>query len=255
MKTTKSIITVLFVLLTAHIASAYYCPSTGRWLSRDPVGEPGFQNLRAGHLPSGIGNSALQPSGRWIYRDPITPDSQSFQHQQLGFYYFANNQPISYFDLIGLLTAGGGVPTTDPWPIIGEHNNVLTFTISCPSGTFYHYDSVDYSGAVPGLSQIFGSQAVTSLAGPIPPAVGLGGFDSRVSPNPSGVNCQGNPNKTVVFMRSRFTDWWAGGTPDGVTIYADTVVINYHCELCSCPFYSVPSNGGTGNQNNPPSHF
>src|ERR1035437_9273324 len=43
MKTTKSIIVTLFVLLTAQIASAYYCPSTGRWLSRDPVGEPGFE--------------------------------------------------------------------------------------------------------------------------------------------------------------------------------------------------------------------
>jgi hypothetical protein len=67
MKTTKSILAVFFVLLTAQIASAYYCPSTGRWLSRDPVGEPGFQVLMA---------AAQAPiaatSSRWINRDPIS---------------------------------------------------------------------------------------------------------------------------------------------------------------------------------------
>jgi hypothetical protein len=65
MKTSKSIITVIFVLLTAQITSAYYCPSTGRWLSRDPVGERGFQALMA---------AAQAPiaakSSRWITRDP-----------------------------------------------------------------------------------------------------------------------------------------------------------------------------------------
>jgi uncharacterized protein RhaS with RHS repeats len=45
MKATKSIILVLFVLLTAQITSAYYCPSTGRWLSRDPIEEQGGENL------------------------------------------------------------------------------------------------------------------------------------------------------------------------------------------------------------------
>ncbi len=242
MKTTKSILIVLFALSVAQVASAYYCPSTGRWLSRDPIGEPGFQNLQTTPLPSGIGNSVLQSSGRWINRDPIASNTENFQNQQLGSYYFANNQPISYFDFIGLLTAGGGVPTTDPWPIIGEHHNYLTFTISCPTGTRYQYDSVDYSAAVAALSQIFGSQAVTSLAGPTPPAVGLGGFDDKINPNPNGVNCHGNPTTTMVFMRSRFTDWWAGGNSAGVKAYADNVVINYHCEICRCRFgyYPIP---------------
>lgn len=65
MKTAKSSIIILFVLLTAQIASAYYCPSTGRWLSRDPVGEPGFQvQQMAAQMPA-------VTSGRWINRDPI----------------------------------------------------------------------------------------------------------------------------------------------------------------------------------------
>jgi hypothetical protein len=65
MKTAKSIIVVLFVLLTAQIASAYYCPSTGRWLSRDPIGESGFQALQRASVVRSI-----TPS-RWINRDSI----------------------------------------------------------------------------------------------------------------------------------------------------------------------------------------
>jgi hypothetical protein len=65
MKTTKSIIVVLFVLLTAQIASAYYCPSTGRWLSRDPIGEPGFQ---VSQVAAQVHTTAT--SNRWINRDP-----------------------------------------------------------------------------------------------------------------------------------------------------------------------------------------
>jgi len=69
MRTTKSIIAVLFVLLTAQIASAYYCPSTGRWLSRDPIGEPGFENLRAAGAVSPTVSSDQSQSTRWINRD------------------------------------------------------------------------------------------------------------------------------------------------------------------------------------------
>ena len=64
MKNTKSIIVVLFVLVTAQIASAYYCPSTGRWLSRDPIGERGFQTLQAATQAP-----ITATSSRWINRD------------------------------------------------------------------------------------------------------------------------------------------------------------------------------------------
>ena len=69
MKTEKSIIVVLFVLLTAQIASAYYCPSTGHWLSRDPIGEPGFETLRAAGVVSSTVNPDQSQSARWINRD------------------------------------------------------------------------------------------------------------------------------------------------------------------------------------------
>ena len=94
MKTTKSIIVVLFVLLTAQIASAYYCPSTGRWLSRDPIGEPGFQAMQTASSPSGIGNS--QPSGRWINRDRIE------EKDGMNLFGFINGNPINLIDALGL---------------------------------------------------------------------------------------------------------------------------------------------------------
>jgi uncharacterized protein RhaS with RHS repeats len=46
--TTKKLLTlgvVLVALAGAHSASAFYNPGTGQWLSRDPIGERGGQNL------------------------------------------------------------------------------------------------------------------------------------------------------------------------------------------------------------------
>jgi hypothetical protein len=87
MKTAKSIIVVLFVLLTAQIASAYYCPSTGRWLSRDPIGEPGFRALQM---------ASVAPS-RWINRDPIKKGGPSL-------YQFVGDDSINRIDALGLMT-------------------------------------------------------------------------------------------------------------------------------------------------------
>jgi hypothetical protein len=91
MKTAKSIIVVLFVLLTAQIASAYYRPSTGRWLSRDPIGEPGFQAITQ------PGFSASLPPGRWVQRDPILETKEANR------YAFVHNNSISYADYLGLV--------------------------------------------------------------------------------------------------------------------------------------------------------
>ncbi len=88
MKTVKSNIVVLFVLLTAQIASAYYCPSTGRWLSRDPISEPGFQVQRIAAQAS-----AIVP-GRWINRDSISDKS--------GLYGFVKNNSLIHYDILGL---------------------------------------------------------------------------------------------------------------------------------------------------------
>jgi hypothetical protein len=97
MKTAKSIIVVLFVLLTAQIASAYYCPSTGRWLSRDPIGEPGFQAL---HMASVVPRSPQLAPIRWIYRDAISG------HSRINLYVFVLNEPVRRVDLLGLYVSG-----------------------------------------------------------------------------------------------------------------------------------------------------
>jgi hypothetical protein len=112
MKTTKPIIIALFVLLTAQMASAYYCPSTGRWLSRDPMGEPGFRAITQ------PGISASLPPGRWIQRDQSAanglgvnqcPSCKKLAAQKVtmavneaNLYGFVQNEPIEKMDSFGL---------------------------------------------------------------------------------------------------------------------------------------------------------
>jgi len=103
MKTTKSIIAVLFVLLTAQIASAYYGPSTGRWLSRDPIGEPGSQAIQA----ASQARLDTVSSDRWINRD-----SSKFSDTG-NIYSFAVNNPVNYLD-------SDGRDTWVPYPYPGR---------------------------------------------------------------------------------------------------------------------------------------
>lgn len=99
MKTIKSILVVLFMLAAVQIASAYYCPATGRWLSRDPISEPGFQVLQVAQLPDPI----QQQAARWIDRDPAT------MQQTANPYAFLGNKPIRQTDLLGMV---GSVPVS-----------------------------------------------------------------------------------------------------------------------------------------------
>ena len=130
MKTTKSIIVVLFVLLTAQIASAYYCPSTGRWLSRDPIGEPGFQALLVAGQTS-IRSTPRPSTDRWIIRDSTSAPAflrgsilglSSKQMKQLKAeslmpaYEFVRNDPVNGLDLLGLVNGVITVPEPNPLP-------------------------------------------------------------------------------------------------------------------------------------------
>lgn len=74
-------------LFTAVPCRAFYNASTGRWLSRDPLGEPGFEAVR-GRAASG---SAGEPNACL----------------------FAANNPPNRFDVLGLFGDGGGGPGTD----------------------------------------------------------------------------------------------------------------------------------------------
>ncbi len=113
MKTAKSLAAILFALLTAQSVFAYYCPATGRWLSRDPVGEPGFENLRAASaMPQvrQVASTATLPPGRWVQRDPLpAPASQSSSKRaksvtigESNRYLFVDNNPITFVDSDGL---------------------------------------------------------------------------------------------------------------------------------------------------------
>lgn len=102
MKTTKSIIVVMFMLLVAQVASAFYCPATGRWLSRDPIGEPGFQVLQAATYVA-VAPASQSPS-RWINRDPTVlqriPKTEVISGVNL--YAFVLNSPVNQVDVHGL---------------------------------------------------------------------------------------------------------------------------------------------------------
>ncbi len=78
-----------FVL--ADVASAYYSPRMGRFLSRDPIDEPGDVLLR----------SAEKQPTQFVPRDPIETNT----------YVGMRNNPISWFD------PNGGQATTQPAPL------------------------------------------------------------------------------------------------------------------------------------------
>jgi hypothetical protein len=100
MKTTKqklaSVIVLFAALVMAQTALAFYNPSTGTWLSRDPIGEPGFQALQTTTAMPQVGGMISQSPSRWIKRDAAE------QAGGLNTYNFNRNDPIQLIDLLGL---------------------------------------------------------------------------------------------------------------------------------------------------------
>jgi hypothetical protein len=157
MKTTKSIPVFLFVLLSVQLASAYYCPSTGRWLSRDPIGEPGFQTLQMdAQMPAST-------SSRWINRDALggggfellqpntaivsAPNPQCSRCKRRAgaieqvtassgnSYEFNQNCPIIYVDFLGLtptLDKYGGCSGTQNSQINSAYTQATSFVDQAP---------------------------------------------------------------------------------------------------------------------------
>ncbi len=77
---------LLFTLLLFETASAFYSPSTGRFLNRDPINEPGAVLLRTG----------AQPKTTFIPRDPMP------SNDDLNEYCFVRNSPLNHIDALGL---------------------------------------------------------------------------------------------------------------------------------------------------------
>ena len=96
---------ILLALLATNNASAYYCPATGQWLSRDPNGESGFETLRATSIIPKVGriagNASLPPS-RLAKRDPITTKVEPNRYE------FVHNDALNKSDLLGLCGCGCG---------------------------------------------------------------------------------------------------------------------------------------------------
>jgi hypothetical protein len=210
MKTAKSIIVVLFVLLTAQIASAYYCPSTGRWLSRDPIGEPGFQAV----AQPGISTSL--PPSRWVNRDSL--NSILGKQARLEFllmnydfdgmvahsiarnlviqaeYIAGNNGLIGDFDILGLCVdlpdSGPGSFASDiilhkigkHFPPLKDHHSTLTFKVCCPDNT-------------PVLQKSISQSAEDDVVDPPPPTENGNAFPYSVLQGPSG----NGPCYTIVL--------------------------------------------------------
>jgi hypothetical protein len=217
----------LAALFIANQASAYYSPSTGRWLSRDPMGETSFETLRAASVVPGTGqavSAASLPPSRLFVRDPVeqpvsnfqAEDNESVQDQQANSYNFANNEPVSQWDYLGLedtLTISGGSPHTSPI----RHNKYLTFIITCPKCTEFTLIKIDYSGIVPGLIAAGYSPSYIASLGE------LGGLRDNKTPN-----CRGNAVTLNAFMRSRLS-FYGSGTP----AYVAGTIIEYSCLPCS----------------------
>ena len=87
MKTSKSIIIAFVLLMAAQIASAYYCPSTGRWANRDPINEVGFKLSTA------------------------KPGQPFYLNEEKTLYVIVGNEPIALCDLLGLDDGLGPIRT------------------------------------------------------------------------------------------------------------------------------------------------
>jgi hypothetical protein len=103
----RLMIVVVCLVLGTWSAWAFYNPTSGRWLSRDPMGEPGDGSLER----------------QW----PTTHQMRSAGERRgsLDPYVFAENTSVSRFDVLGLFGDGGG----GPWSDNSGHADFVNFTI------------------------------------------------------------------------------------------------------------------------------
>jgi hypothetical protein len=97
MQKTIGAIALFVTVLAAQSVFAYYNPATGSWLSRDPIGEPGFQLVQGAHpLSQVVHVRVAQQSSRWINRNPLSGRRDG------NLYGFVYNNPITLYDPLGL---------------------------------------------------------------------------------------------------------------------------------------------------------
>jgi hypothetical protein len=111
---------LLLLLAGVFPAQAFYNPTSGRWLSRDPIGEESF------YTQAVRGKSGVER--RKLHRESLQPS-----------YGFLGNQSLSAVDHLGL-----------------RHVCVVTVRashfVSGPSGAHDHFNSTDWNAVTPGDS-------------------------------------------------------------------------------------------------------
>jgi hypothetical protein len=217
MKITKSILVVLFALSFAQMASAYYCPSTGRWLSRDPVGEPGFQAITQ------PGISASSAPGRWIQRDTIG------ERGGLNLYGFVGNKPTSKYDFLGLCCGVKSFSLTDGgWTLTGGalHYNFDIRAVFLDDKTHNPADCA-YRQYVQAKKFIMNGQPVSNAngGGPLDGNLNLDSnpWVSNTDPNPQGFIYQNQD--TSPRFHSSDTPGFQSGIANGDTFDVEMVFV------------------------------
>jgi hypothetical protein len=93
MKTTwMCAVWALVLLLASERAHAFYNPTTGRWLSRDPIGEYGFQITHED-----------------LVKNMVDRTTEGVVLESLNAYLFVRNSPTEAVDLLGLAEVETGV--------------------------------------------------------------------------------------------------------------------------------------------------
>jgi hypothetical protein len=121
------------LLLTTGVAQAYYNPQTGRWLSRDPAGEPGFELLqRASTAPHTFVSAPQLPPGRWLVRESLRGRPSGNP------YHFVRNDAVGKIDYLGLKCCLITIRR-------GESSKWSHSILSCDNGAYISH-SVDGDG-------------------------------------------------------------------------------------------------------------
>lgn len=108
------------VPLSTFTASAMYDPSLGRWINRDPLGEPGFHAIRR------VAEGKTRP-GR------LTVGAELIAGPNL--YWFVGNRPINVTDPLGL--QGYGNPVSGPNGPVGPSSPYVPGGPYYPNGYLY----------------------------------------------------------------------------------------------------------------------
>jgi RHS repeat-associated protein len=82
----------------------YYSPEMGRWISRDPIGEEGFE-LMSEFLQDTEYKGDLIDAAHVVENSDFSPHDK-LQHDQMNIYRFAENNPVQVYDIVGLIARG-----------------------------------------------------------------------------------------------------------------------------------------------------